>query len=120
MKVAITTTGNSPDAPLDPRFGRASRFLIADTETQKFEVVENTQNLNAAQGAGIQAALKVAETGVSAVLTGHCGPKAFRVLSEAGIKVFNTNAKTAGEALSLYMEGKLSAAESADVEGHWV
>ena len=120
MKVAITTAGNSLDAELDPRFGRASRFLIVDIETDKVETIENAQNLNAAQGAGIQAALKVAETGAAAVITGHCGPKAFRVLSEAGIKVFNTNAKTAGEALSLYKEGKLAAAENADVEGHWV
>lgn len=119
MKVAITTVGISLDTELDPRFGRASRFLVVDLETGKFEVVENIQNLNAAQGAGIQSALKVAEAGVSAVLTGHCGPKAFRVLSEAGIKVFNTNAKTAGEALSLYKEGKIPSAVSADVEGHW-
>lgn len=120
MKVAITTEGNSLEAALDPRFGRAARFLIVDTETLAFEVAENARNLNAVQGAGIQAALKVAEAGVSAVLTGHCGPKAFRVLSEAGVKVFNTHAKTAGEALSLYREGRLSAAAEADVEGHWV
>ncbi len=120
MKVAITTAGNSLDAALDPRFGRAVRFLIVDVETRKFEVVENVRNLNAAQGAGIQSALKVAETGASAVITGHCGPKAFRVLSEAGIKVFNTHVKTAGEALSLFRKGKLAVAGSADVEGHWV
>lgn len=120
MKVAITTDGNSLEAALDPRFGRAARFLIVDTETQEFGVAENTRNLNAVQGAGIQTALKAAESGVSAVLTGHCGPKAFRVLSEAGIKVFNTQAKTVGEALALYGEGKLFPAAGADVEGHWV
>ncbi len=119
MKVAITTAGVSPDAELEPRFGRASRFLVVDPDTGKFEIVENLRNLNAAQGAGIQAALKVAETGASAVITGHCGPKAFRVLTEAEIKVFNTNAKTVGEAISLYTEGKLVVAGSADVEGHW-
>ncbi len=119
MKVAVTTAGISLDAELDPRFGRASRFLVVDPDTGKFEIVENLKNLNAAQGAGIQAALKVAETGASAVITGHCGPKAFRVLSEAGIKVFNTDVKTVGEALSLYKEGKLAIALNADVEGHW-
>ena len=62
-------------------------------------MVDNTPNLNATQGAGIQAAESLARLGVETLITGHCGPKAFRVLSAAGIKVFNTDAPTVAGAL---------------------
>jgi predicted Fe-Mo cluster-binding NifX family protein len=52
-------------------------------------------------------------------VTGHCGPKAFRVLAAAGIKVFNTDASTVGEALERFRRGSLVEATSADVDGHW-
>ncbi len=120
MKVAITTSGEDLNAPVDSRFGRAPKFLIYDTDTGEFYVVDNTQNLNAPQGAGIQAAQNVAKEGVAAVITGHCGPKAFHVLKTAGIKIYYSNAKTVSEAIEELKSGKLSEASGADVEGHWV
>lgn len=119
MKIVFTTWGTTLDAPLDGRFGRAPRFLVYDLENDAFEVVDNERNLNAAQGAGIQSAETVARLGASGVVTGHCGPKAFRVLSAAGIKIFNTDAPTVAAALELYRSGELAEASSADVEGHW-
>lgn len=119
MKIAITSTGGTLGDALDTRFGRALRFIIYDTETKEAAALDNVQNLNAPQGAGIQAAARVAEAGAAAVLTGHCGPKAFRVLSEAGIGVYLTAARTGAEAVALFEEGKLTKAEAADVAGHW-
>ena len=120
MKIAFTTSGSDLSAPLDGRFGRAPKFLIYDLETKTFEVIDNAQNLNAAQGAGIQSAQNIARRGVGALITGHRGPKAFRTLQAAGIKIFNTSAATVKEALELYLAGKLDESKSADVEGHWV
>lgn len=120
MKITFTTSGNDLNAPLDSRFGRAPKFLIYDLDTKSFEVADNAQNINAAQGAGIQSAQNIARLGVGAVITGHCGPKAFRALQAAGIKIFNTSASTVKEALEQYCGGKMKEATSADVEGHWV
>lgn len=120
MKIAFSTSGNDLNAPLDSRFGRSPKFLIYDLDGNSFEVVDNEQNLNAAQGAGIQSAQTVARLGAGALITGHCGPKAFRVLIAAGIKIYNTSAATVTEALDQYRSGKLAEAKSADVEGHWV
>jgi predicted Fe-Mo cluster-binding NifX family protein len=120
MKIALTTSGSDLNAPLDSRFGRAPKFLIYDLEGNSFEVVDNEQNLNAAQGAGIQSAQTIARLGAGALITGHCGPKAFKVLKAAGIQIFTTNAATVTEALDQYRGGKLSEAASADVDGHWV
>lgn len=119
MKVAFSTSGADLNAPLDSRFGRAARFLVYDTESASFAVIDNRQNLNAAQGAGIQSAQNVAAAGAQAVVTGHCGPKAFRVLAAAGIQTFTSDAPTVAAALELYREGKLKEIVSADVEGHW-
>jgi len=120
MKIVLTTSGNDLNAPLDSRFGRAPKFLVYDLDTGTYEVVDNQQNLNATQGAGIQSAQTVASLGAQALITGHCGPKAFRVLFAAGIKIFNTDAATVAEALDRYRSGKLIEASVADVEGHWV
>ena len=119
MKIALTTSGNNLNAPLDSRFGRAPKFLVYDLDTKTFEVVDNQQNLNAVQGAGIQSAEIVARLGAKVLVTGHCGPKAFRVLSAAGIKIFNSEAPTVAAALEQYWTGQLIEANSADVEGHW-
>lgn len=119
MKVAFTTSGRDLTARLDRRFGRAPGFLIYDLQSETFDVIDNEQNLNAPQGAGIQSAETVARSGAEAIVTGHCGPKAFRVLLAARVKIFTTDASTVGEALDRYRSGNLSEANSADVEGHW-
>ncbi len=119
MKIAFTTSGTDLSAPLDSRFGRAPKFLIYDLELGTFEIIDNEKNLNAAQGAGIQSAETVVRSGAHALVTGHCGPKAFRALGAAGVKIFNTDAPTVSGALEQYRAGTLAEATSADVEGHW-
>ena len=120
MKIAVTARGKDIESQVDPRFGRAKYFLVVDTESEECEAVDNVQNLNAAQGAGIQAAETVVRYGVDAVLTGHCGQKAFRVLSAAGVKMYVRAAGTVKEAVERFKAGELAEAAAADVEGHWV
>ena len=119
MKLAFTTLGENLNSPLDPSFGRARNFLVYNLQTQAIEIISKKQNLDAAQGAGIQAAQTIAKAGAQALITGHCGPKAFRVLEAAGIKVFNTDASTVSEALARYHADTLTEAKAANMDGHW-
>lgn len=119
MKLAFTTSGDNVAAPLDPSFGRAKGFLLYDLDNGAVTTVSNAQNMNASQGAGIQAAQTIVKAGAQALVTGHCGPKAFRVLEAAGVKVFNTDAPTVADALARYRAGELTEAKAANVEGHW-
>jgi len=119
VKVAVTSNGQDLKSMVDSRFGRCGWFIVADTETGSYRAVSNDQNLNAAQGAGIQSAEKVSREGVEAVITGHCGPKAFRTLKAAGIRIFTGADGTVAEALDKFKKGLLIEAEEADVEGHW-
>jgi len=120
MKIAVTSTAPDFDAPMDPRFGRAACFLVVDTETMAWSVVENSQNLNAAQGAGIQAGKTIVETGCTAIITGNCGPKAFHVLTGAGIKIVTGAKGTARQAVEQFKAGELQVSSDANVEGHWI
>jgi len=120
MKLAVTSQGVELTSAVDERFGRARWFVIVDTETAQASAVDNSLNLNAPQGAGIQAGKKVVELGVEAVVTGHVGPKAFATLQAGGVKVFTGANGTVAEAVEQFKAGKLKQPTGADVEGHWV
>lgn len=119
MKIAISSAGKTLEAAVELRFGRATGFLIYDTAVNRYTFIDNAQQLNAAQGAGIQSAGNVVNSGADAVISGHCGPKAIRVLKSAGVKVFLTEKQTVREALELFRLGELREITEADVEGHW-
>ncbi|MDX9710487.1 MAG: NifB/NifX family molybdenum-iron cluster-binding protein [Trichloromonas sp.] len=119
MKIVVTTSGNDLQAPLDPRFGRAAGYLVYDSECSTYKRIDNAKSQETSHGAGILAAELVARSGAKVLISGHCGPKAFRVLQAAGVKVYNCAAATVAEALEQYRAGKLVEAESADVSGHW-
>lgn len=105
---------------VEQRFGRAPRFLLVDPETMEYEVVENTQSLDLPQGAGIQAAESLAKRKPAVVLTGNCGPKAFKVLQAAGIGVVVDVRGKVEDAVKGYVRGDYRTAGAANVEGHWM
>ena len=120
MKIAISSTGKDLSSVVDPRFGRARFFIVIDTETGAFSIHDNTQNLNALQGAGIQSAKNVADLGVKAVVSGNMGPKAFSTLLAAGIDIFTGASGTVQDTLDAFNNGTLHKSASANVEGHWM
>lgn len=119
MKIAITSEGTTQESQLDPRFGRTKYFHIYDDGNKSWEIVDNKQNFQAAQGAGIQAASIVANKKCQAVVTGHCGPKAFRTLAVAGIAIYLCETGTVIEAFEKFQQNTLKKIDNADVEGHW-
>lgn len=120
MKIAVTTAGSTLDAPIDSRFGRAPNFLIYNTDFDTYHVKDNEQNLNAAQGAGIQSAMHLCAEKVDCVITGNCGPKAYATLDAANIAIYTCSDTTVGEAIKKLNIGELTQAAEANVEGHWV
>lgn len=120
MKIAISAKSENLKETVDTRFGRAAGFLLFDTDTKTSSYHSNEQNLNAAQGAGIQTAQNVANLNANAVISGHCGPKAFKVLQAADIKVYTVpNGMQIEDAIKKLENGELTVAGGADVQGHW-
>ena len=119
MKVAVTSQGSVLSSELDPRFGRAKYFVVVDTESGEFVAHDNGANLEAAHGAGIQAAQDVVNLGAEAVITGNVGPNAFKTLSAAGVKIFLAESQTVERAIDSLKAGKLQEVDGANVGGHW-
>ena len=119
MKIAVTSTGIDLDSQVDPRFGRASYILIVDSESFDYEVLDNKENVNALKGAGIQAAKAISDKGAEVLLTGFCGPNAFKALKAANIGVSNDAGGSVKNAVKSYLNGKLPLSDKANAEGQW-
>ena len=119
MKIAISAEGNTQNSTVDPRFGRARWFVLYDSDSGQYEAVDNGASAEAMQGAGPKAAELLAGRKVEAVITGHCGPKAFQALKAAGIEVFVDAEGTVAEVVAKYKAGDFKSADGPDVRGHW-
>jgi predicted Fe-Mo cluster-binding NifX family protein len=117
MKIAVSSTGDSIDSNIDPRFGRCYNFIIVDTDSMQIEVIRNISSISA-HGAGIGAAQKVVAQNVEAVITGHVGPNAYTALSKTGIKIYTGAKGTIKDAINQYEEGRLNEATNPTVAGH--
>lgn len=118
MKIAFPVTGSDLSAMLDARFGRAQKFLIVDSDNDTFELLENGSNVDASQGAGIQSAQSVIASGAKALVSSHCGPKAFKVFQAAGIPVLQAPVASIAQLLAKFKAGELETMTGPDNAGH--
>ncbi|MFW5845558.1 MAG: NifB/NifX family molybdenum-iron cluster-binding protein [Planctomycetota bacterium] len=116
MSIAITTIGPDLDSAIDPRLGRAAHFLIVEDD-DRVEAIANPQ-VAAGGGAGIQSAQMLIERGVSHVLTGDCGPNAYRTLTAGGVAVVTGCSGRAADALARFRAGHARADTQASVSSH--
>jgi predicted Fe-Mo cluster-binding NifX family protein len=86
MKVAITSTGNSPESRLDSHFGRCSFFVVFDTESQSVEFIPNPNKVNI-EGAGHASVQLIASRGVKKVVSGEFGTKVKSVFDSLQIQL---------------------------------
>ncbi len=121
MVVAIPVTeDHGMESRVDPRFGRAAGFILYSKESGDLSYLANTQNYEAAQGAGIQTAQNLIGAKVTTVISGLCGPKAYAVLSRGGVELYYRKGGTVQDALEELEKGRLQPAADANIEGHWV
>ena len=110
-KIAISIQGgDSLEAVLDPRFGRAARFLIVDESGTVLDVIDNG-NVHASHGAGPATASLVSRAGATSVISGRYGPKAYDALCAFGVTPLIGEAdRTAADLLDDYREHRLKEA----------
>lgn len=120
MRIAIASSGGTPNSNVDSRFGRAPFFAVYETEAQEWTFISNSQNLQAPQGAGIQSAQQVAETGANALICGNVGPKAMSALRAAGIRVFQASEQAnLNDTIKQFLGDGLDEMSEPNVPGHW-
>lgn len=117
MKIAVSASEPDLKGSVDPRFGRSPYFLLIETDTMEFESVENP-NLASPSGAGIQSAQLLANKGAKALLTGSCGPNAFKTLEAAGVEVFIGVSGAIKESVHNFSRGQLHPAPGPNVPAH--
>jgi len=74
MKIAITSTGNSPESLLDHRFGRCAYFFIYDKSDGSMEIIPNP-NKDREEFAGPSSVQLVASKNVQKIISGEFGLK---------------------------------------------
>lgn len=117
MKVVVTSSGAGLDAPASPVFGRCRAYVFVDTESMEAETLENPA-MNAAGGAGIQAAQFVVEQGAEAVITGNVGPNAYNVFQAAKVPCYLLEEGSVREAVEAFKEDRLQPAGGATGPAH--
>ena len=106
MLIAITAMENSLQSEIDPRFGRSAYYMIVNTETGEVTVHDNSDGVNASNGAGTGAAQTLSEYGVETLYTGRVGPKAADVLNRANIVYYENITGTVQDILDRLENGE--------------
>jgi predicted Fe-Mo cluster-binding NifX family protein len=109
MKIAITTRGDTLDAPVEQRFARCTHVLFGEMEKMsEGRGVQAVPNPYAEEsgGAGTRLADFIAARGAKVVLTGSPGRNTRRALDEAGVQTVIAGSGTAREALEALRAGK--------------
>jgi predicted Fe-Mo cluster-binding NifX family protein len=90
MKVVITSTGDSPDALVDRRFGRCHYFVVYDTLTGVCEFIPNP-GIDHLEGAGVAAVNLMAEKGVKKVVSGEFGTKVKSLFDQLQVQLVSVS-----------------------------
>lgn len=86
MKFGVISEGEGLDSLVAEDFGHAPCFLIVDSDTLDYTVVDN-EYANG-EGAGYKVAKAIVELGVDVVIVGGIGTHGLKILQDAGIRVF--------------------------------
>lgn len=107
MKIAIGLEENSYESQVDRRFGRASFFILIDTENNDYEIIENEAK-DEATGAGFKVVKNLMSLGIDEIIAGEIGPKAAVLIEEFDIPTYKLGElKSVAEVLKNYKENKL-------------
>ena len=116
-KIAITSCSDSKVSQIYERFGRTYWLLIYDPANDSWQAIDNQSNRNCRHSAGVATASELVRHGVSVVLTGETGPKAFRTLTAAGVEVVQNVSGSVFEVVQAWLAGELVPATAANDAG---
>ena len=118
MKIAIPANGKEMNSSIEAHFGRAAGFLVYDDQKKDSEYILNGQDPGSVQGAGIQAAKRIADAGADILIVANIGPKAYSAITEAGIDIYYADAQSIEETLLSLHENRLEKAREPNTRAH--
>jgi len=104
VKIAISAESADLASDIAHRFGLSPYLLVVDTETMDFKALANP-GATSRPGAGVQIVIFAVSEGVEAVITGYCGPVAYKQFVSNGIKVITNVSGIIEEVIEKYKAG---------------
>jgi len=105
MKIAIPSSGETPDSIVADRFARADYFIIYDDTTGEYSVIPNSGV--GAHGAGPRVVQMLAREGADVLIIPGMGQNAFGATLAAGIKPYIAKPGTVKQNIEWFKEGIL-------------
>ena len=115
-RMAVTSKGDDLDGEIAP-MARSPFFIIFEGTPENHLVMENLIRKGGSESA-LRTAAELVKQRVDIVITGTIGPRAYRQLEEAGIKVHAGCEGTVSEALKKCLKGKLPICDKATYGGY--
>lgn len=103
MKISLCAKEGNLDSMVDERFARTKNFIIYDTETSDFKVIENS--VDDAHGAGPKAIQLLADEGVSVIIAPPLGKNAQMAAEGANMKVVEQINSSVKNNIDNYLKG---------------
>ncbi|MHB1152680.1 MAG: NifB/NifX family molybdenum-iron cluster-binding protein [Eubacteriales bacterium] len=107
MIIAMPADEKTIDTTICISFGRAPYLLFYNTITKESEILDNSA-VASQGGAGIRVAQVIADHGVKALLTYHCGENAESVLSKAEVLIYKAIPGTIQQNIDAFMHDQLN------------
>lgn len=109
MKIIFTSSGESWDSVIDPRFGRTDFILLYDEKNDKLSSIDNRDIMNVAHGAGPKTAEKIFGLGADVLITGNGpGGNAASILAKMPLKIYvRAGGMTIRQAYEAYKNNQL-------------
>ena len=86
MRIVVISEGESLDSEVGEDFGHSPFFLVVDSETLDYHIIEN-EFADSPEGAGVAVAKAITTLKPEVVITGGIGMHGLNILREAGILV---------------------------------
>ena len=111
MKIAITAHGENHHSIVDFRFVQSDYLVLYNQEKATWDSQFPIQKLENVQKSTIPAVDTLMKSGATILITGHIGPKAFKMLQTEKITIYSLGEMnhriTVGEALNAFLGGEL-------------
>lgn len=113
MKIAITAHGDNRHGAVDSRFLQADYFVLYDQERNTWDSLSHAKHITSTPERFLQTGQELSNIGVKVLITGHIGPKAFKMLQAEQITIYslgemnNTSAVEVEEVLLAFLSGRL-------------
>jgi predicted Fe-Mo cluster-binding NifX family protein len=88
VRIAVASRGLPLDSELEPQFDRAEYFVVFDTDSGQFDVVDNRGKTGTQQDVEVRGALDLVYLGVDAVITTNVAPRPASVLQAGNVEVY--------------------------------